>query len=96
VQEPTNNIAAQQPIISLSIRELAEVIVKHQDLHEGIYDLAFEFQIAVGAVGPQPDMVVPGAMIGVSRIGLLKAEQLGPHTVDAAAVNPIRKQRKPK
>ncbi len=72
----------------LALRDVAELLIRHKDLHEGMYNLAFQFQIAIGAVGPSPDAVVPGAMFGVSGLGLEKVDRMGPYTVDAAIVNP--------
>ena len=77
----------------LSMRDLASVLIKHYGLTDGIYDLVVEYQIGTGAVGPE-DNLVPGAMIGVSRVGLLAATKLGPNTVDASLVNPKKKLRK--
>lgn len=73
--------------------ELATVLIKHHGLHEGYYDTAIEFQFALGSVGPDPQRPLPGAMLGVSRIGLLRVETPGPQSVDAAKVNPTRKPR---
>ncbi len=78
---------------TLSLRELAEVLVKHYDLSEGQYDLLLEYQIGIGAVGPDKENLVPGAMIGVTRLGLLRAANAGPNTVDAAKINPPKKTR---
>ena len=78
----------------LSMRDLALVLVKHYGLTEGIYDLVVEFQIGTGAVGPDQDNLVPGAMIGVSRVGLVSTTKQGPNTVDAAQINPAKKLRK--
>lgn len=88
MQHITEN-AGQQQLITLSLQQIAELIIKEQKLHEGLYDLAFEFQIGVGAVGPSPETVLPGAMIGISRIGIKRAEKLGPLTVDASKINPV-------
>lgn len=77
----------------LSMRELAAVLVKHYGLHEGYYNLLVEFQIGTGPVGP-PSSVTPGAIIGVSKVGLMPASECGPMTVDAAEVNPLKKARK--
>ena len=86
---PSNRIA------NFSLIELTEILVKHKGLHEGLYNLSLEFQLAVGAVGPTPELICPGAMIGVSRIGLSKTEKekTNIHTVDAAKVNPAPKKR---
>lgn len=79
---------------SLSMRDLASVLVKHYGLTEGIYDLVVEFQIGIGAVGPDKDSLLPGAMIGVSKVGLVPTTKQGPNTVDAALINPTKKLRK--
>ena len=82
-------------IADFSLIELTEILIKNQGLHEGLYNLSVQFQIAVGAVGPPPELICPGAMIGVSRIGLSKTEdeKKNIHTVNAAEVNPATKKR---
>ena len=81
----------------LTLRELAAVLVRHYDLHEGEFELVVEFQIGVGAVGPDPAAPAPGAMIGVSKVGLIQAREKGPTTVDAAQINPqVPKPGKPR
>jgi hypothetical protein len=82
-------------IVNFSLVQLAEILVKSQGLHEGLYNLSIEFQIGVGAIGPSPESICPGAMIGISRIGLLKTEESKKniHTVNAAEVNPAPKKR---
>lgn len=78
----------------LTMRDLAALLVKHYGIHEGQYDLVIEFQIGTGAVGPAPDALTPGAMIGVSKVGLIPSKTKGPTTVDAAVINPAKKTRK--
>ncbi len=70
------------------LKELAGLLIKHQELHEGFYELNIEFQMAVGSVGLNPEAALPGAMLGVSRIGLTKVPTKTPHCVDASEVNP--------
>jgi hypothetical protein len=88
--------SSKLPIAALSLRELNELIIKSKGLHEGLYDLAFEFQVAVGAVGPHADELIPGAMIGIKSIGIVESASEGAHTVDAAKVNPLKKPAKKK
>jgi hypothetical protein len=77
------------------MRDLASVLVKHYGLTEGTYDLMIEYQIGTGAVGPDKDNLLPGAMIGISRVGLMPATKPGgPNTVDASLVNSGKKPRK--
>lgn len=72
----------------LTIRDLTEVMIKHYGLHEGLYDLLIEFQVGVGAVGPTPGEKYPGAIVGVTRIGLKRVETVSQTTVDAGDANP--------
>lgn len=78
--------------VNFSLRELAEVLVRHQNFHSGNYEVSVNFEIAVGAVGPSANALLPGAMIGISGVGLVPALAIGPHTVDAAEVNPAPKK----
>lgn len=72
----------------LSVTELSTLLVKHYGLHSGLYDLLIEYQIGMGAVGPEPSKASPGVMIGISKVGLVLTQKLGPNTVDAGIVNP--------
>lgn len=92
MQQPIDP-SAQLPL-SYSLREITELLIKHQDLHEGLYELSFQFQIAVGGVKASPENVLPGAMFGVSAIGLSKTEEENKNTVNAAQVNPLKKREK--
>lgn len=77
-----------------SITELGELMIRKKGIHEGLFDIAVRFQLAVGAVGPSPDAILPGAMIGVDGFGLRKVDHMGPLTIDAAKVNPKPVSRK--
>lgn len=70
------------------MRDLTILLIKHYGIHEGCYDLLVEFQIGMGAVGPDPASLTPGAMIGVSKVGLMLAKENGSSSVDAGLVNP--------
>lgn len=72
----------------LDMKELATFLLKHYGIHKGKYNLYLEFNIGVGTVGPTPEQQTPGAMIGVSRIGLTEAINEGPTTINAEDVNP--------
>ena len=86
---------ASVPVIGLLKNEqLVELLIKHNGIHEGKYVLALELQIALGSFGPDVNSVSPGAIFGVSGIGLLKTEtgHTGAKPVDAAIVNPVKKR----
>lgn len=91
----TVGVLPERPVEApLSMRELAEVLVKHYGLHQGCYTLIVEFQVGTGAVGPTRESTVPGAMIGVAKVGLMPTTEAGPTTIDASVVNPAKKPRK--
>lgn len=73
---------------SLSIRQLTELLVRHLDLHDGLYDLMTHFSIGTGPVGPSLNELSPGLMVGLTGVGLIKVPTAGPNSVDAAQVNP--------
>lgn len=69
------------------MRELTVLLIKHYGIHQETYDLLVEFQIGIGALGPHPAPLTPGAMIGVSKVGLVLAKETGQSSVDAGLVN---------
>ena len=91
-QIPLPPKAIGQPI---SLREITELLIKHYDLHEGNYDLLMEFQLGVGLIAQNLEQPpAPTAMVGISRLGLTSAPVISPNTVDASAVNPVKKSSK--
>ena len=73
-------------------RELAEVLVKAADIHEGHWAVFIEFGLG-GANLPIGDSdgrleVKPAAIVPVNKIGIQKHDEPMPLTVDAALVNP--------
>lgn len=81
---PDTDTSINEP---LSLQEIAAVMVRHFGYRDGLYEIAIEVQIAVGKVGPRPGNLLPGAAVGVSRIGLARVEKMGPYTVDASKVS---------
>ncbi len=79
-----------------SLKEITEHLIRIKGYHEGLYDISVEISFAVGSFGPTSELILPGAMFGVSGIGLAKTEKVGPNTVDAALVNPIKPPNKKK
>lgn len=80
---------------TLSMRDLTAVLVKHYGLTEGQFELFLEFQIGTGPMGPDPANLMPGAMIGISKIGLRPALAQTMMTVDAAVANTAPAKAKP-
>jgi len=69
-------------------KELAEVLVKAQGIHEGIWGLFLRFGIGGANVGPSETEMNPTAVVPVLEIGLQKFEKETNLSVDAAKVNP--------
>lgn len=84
----------QNQTVEFSLVEMAEMLIKHQGIHEGLYNLSLRFQIALGGIGTSPELRYPGAMVAVSHIGLSRTEEgkENIHTVNAAKVNPAPKK----
>lgn len=72
----------------LTIKEIVALLIKHYGFHEGQFDLLSEYQFGLGAFGPSPESITPGVMVGLTKLGLIRAPNPGPLTVDAAEVNP--------
>ena len=84
----------------LSHKELLEILIKENDIHEGHWSLTIGFQIGVGPQGPSPDQVFPGVSIAVNQIGIQRIPEgqqtSGPGNivVDAKVTNPARSSKK--
>ena len=85
---PTSAESSLQPSPQpLPLKEVAELLVKHYGLSEGLWELALEMQVGVGQFGATPDAALPGAAFGVSRVGLARVAVAGPRTVNAAEIS---------
>jgi hypothetical protein len=80
--------ASTAPLQNLKQSDLLELLIRHFGVHEGVYALSVDFQIAVGGIGPAPEQILPGVMVGVAGIGIVAVDVPGPNTQDAAKCNP--------
>ena len=80
------DLSSPNPSLSLSITELTAVLVKHYGLNDGKYELAIEFQIGVGPVGPPNEQLLPGVIFGVKSVGLSPAKGDTLTSVDASTL----------
>jgi hypothetical protein len=76
-----------------SFKELAEMMIKKQDLHEGLWAIYVRFGITAANIGFGGDDHLPTALVPIQEIGLQKADQPSSLTVDAAVVNPRKKEK---
>ncbi len=86
---------------SYTYKKLAEILVKHENIHEGLWALVVEFGLGaanVPSAGPAdtPFEFRPTALVSVGKIGIQQFDQAGPLTIDAAVVNPPPQRSNPK
>lgn len=77
--------------INFSHREIVEMLIKKQDIREGIWSLSIRFNFGATNAGPSPTEVSPSAVISVAQIGLHKVDKESNIALDAAKVNPRSK-----
>lgn len=74
--------------VTFTHSQVAEALIKYNDIHEGIWGLYVVFGIAGGNVGQNPDNINPAAIVPILKIGLQKFNKPNNMTADAAVVNP--------
>jgi hypothetical protein len=72
--------------------EVVQALLKQQGIHEGIWSLGVEFSFTAMTAGPTKEDLFPTAMVGVTKIGLSKANQESSIAFDAAKLNPTEKK----
>lgn len=68
-------------------KEVAEALIKHQGIHEGLWHIAIEFGFLAHNI-KTPNGFAPAAILPVQKIGLVRTPDASNMTVDAAEVNP--------
>jgi hypothetical protein len=89
---------AEADTYSFDLKEVTVALIKHHDLHEGLWTLAFEFNFGAGLFGPTPQDSKPGALMAINKLQLVRqrdSEAAAGPTVDAAEVNPAVADAKP-
>lgn len=76
--------------ILFEYKEVAEALIKKQDLHEGLWGVYLEFGLGAANINSEqiPGSFTPAAIVPVRRIGLQRFPEANNLTVDAAQVNP--------
>jgi hypothetical protein len=71
-------------------QEVLELLIKKAELHDGKWQLGFTYGLTAVNAGPSPEQIVPGAMLGIMNVVLIKAQDDSPAALvaDAAVVNP--------
>jgi hypothetical protein len=74
-------------------KELAEALVKKQNIHEGLWGIYIEFGLGATNINSGSDIKVltPSAIASVQKIGIQRFAEPNNLTIDAAVVNPAPK-----
>lgn len=97
MQTPAIELGAEPVNPPIPLKELTTILIKHYGYHDGFYEVGIQFNIAIGAVGPDPTHVAPGAVLTVGGIGFSRCTEASLLGVDASVVNPtvIKSTKKP-
>jgi hypothetical protein len=78
-------------------REIAEILIKAQNIHEGLWGIYIEFGFGAANIqtGPSEDAILPAAIIPVKSIGIQRFDEPNSLTVDAAKANPLPTRSEP-
>lgn len=68
-------------------QELAEILIKHKNIHEGLWGIYVEFGLGATNIGQGPNDMLPAAIVPIVKLGLQKFPEPNNLTVDAAKVN---------
>jgi hypothetical protein len=79
---------AEATQITFKHTELVELMIKKQEIHEGIWGLFVNFGFSASNIGSTPTDLSPAAIVGILGIGLQKFDKVSSIAVDAAVVNP--------
>ena len=76
---------------TFSYTELAELLVKRMDVHEGFWGVYIEFNFAATNInaGPDPKSLAPAAIAAIKSVGIQRFDAPNNLTVDATIVNPL-------
>ncbi len=80
---------AEAKQITFEYKELTEILLKQQDIHEGLWGIFLKFGIRGANIGPSPAEILPAAIVPVLEIGIQRFDKPSRLTVDAAVVNPV-------
>lgn len=75
--------------ILFDYKEVAEALIRKQDIHEGLWGLYIEFGLGAANIADEATKgLTPAAVVAVRRVGLQRFPVENNLTVDAAQVNP--------
>ena len=78
--------------ITFTHKEVAEALIKHAGLSEGLWGLYVEFGIAAANIGPSKEgELTPAAIVPIIRLGIQRFEDKNSLVADASEVVGKRK-----
>src|SRR6266853_1047161 len=98
---PEVNVSTPQPLAPANdsatlvtpLKQVVEALVKHHNIHEGIWGLFVRFGLGASNVGPDEQQLTPAAIVPLVELGLQKFAKETNLSVDAAKVNPRPKEK---
>jgi len=79
--------------IEFDYQEIAEALVRYNNIHEGLWGIAIKFGIQGANIGTGPgsDDLTPAAIIPILKLGIQRFDKPNNLTVDASEINPREK-----
>ena len=78
--------------VTFTHKEVAEALIRYNDIHEGLWGLYVEFGLAGANLSLQPEGDLnPAAVVPIIKLGLTRVKELNNLSADASAVNPAAK-----
>jgi hypothetical protein len=84
---------AEVETYGFDLKEVAAALIKKQGIHEGLWILAFEFNLGAGNFGSNREDVRPTAFVQINKISLVRQNEISgaPNLiVNAAEINPAQ------
>lgn len=87
---------AEVDTYGFDLKEVATALIKKQGIHDGLWILAFEFNLAAGLIGLTKEEVRPTAFVQINKISLVRQIEISaaPNLiVNAAEINPVQQSK---
>ena len=84
----STEIELNKPFGIVPLSDVTKLLIKQNNIHEGLFDLAFEITVTVGTLGASKGDAFPGVLSQIKAVGLIRTEDRKEITVDAAECNP--------
>jgi hypothetical protein len=82
---------AEASTYSFDLKEVTSALLKQQGIHEGLWQVTFEFNFGVALVGATQQEVRPSAFMQINKLQLVRQAESSAHqplVVNASEVNP--------